>query len=522
MVAHVLRLRLDLLLGSFRGERSRVIRTVLGGAVFIAAIVAVVVGLLSLREDTVAATAAVTVFAGSALVLGIVLAPMIAGFEDLLDPRRFAPFGLAPRPLAVALLLAAPIGVPAIGLIAVCAVFAVVWSEHGAGGLVSWLSALLALATCLVATRVSMACAALLLHGRRTRELTGVIILAVIVVVVPVAVFLGSLEWGGIVPPQLGEAADILALTPLGAAWAIPGAVAAGEGGVVALIVAVALLTLVLLTWAWFALVARMLSTIERPILTRERGGLGWFAVTPGTPAGAVAARSLVYWMKDRRYLVNVIVVPIAAVVTVVPLLIAGVPADLASLLPVVLMALFLGWMPHNDVAYDSTAVWLHIVSGVRGISDRLGRLVPIVLFSVPLLAVAVSVSVMLHGRWAVLPAVIGVVANLFLAGLGLSSISSVVAPYPVTRPGDSPFQQPQRAGSGVGSQALVLLGAILFSLPSIGFAWIAVTSDVSAASDALWAGLGAGVAVLVVGLAIGALLFDHRGSRIMEFAEAA
>src|SRR5690606_1707774 len=163
-----------------------------------------------------------------------------------------------------------------------------------------------------------------------------------------------------------------------------------------------------------------------------ERAGLGWFAVAPGTPGGAIAARSIVYWLRDRRYLVNAAVIPVAAAIALVPPpvagvplslvillpvpvvglffgwlppndlaarsivywlrdrrylvnaavipvaaaialvppLVAGVPLSLVILLPVPIVALFFGWLPHNDIAYDSTAVWMHIASGVRGVSD--------------------------------------------------------------------------------------------------------------------------------------------------------
>ncbi len=72
----------------------------------------------------------------------------------------------------------------------------------------------------------------------------------------------------------------------------------------------------------------------------------------------------------------------------------------------------------------------------------------PVLLIGIPILAVTLPLAVVAHGRWAIFPAMVGVCAALFLAGLGLSSISSVVAPYAVSRPGDSPFQQPQRTGS--------------------------------------------------------------------------
>ena len=228
------------------------------------------------------------------------------------------------------------------------------------------------------------------------------------------------------------------------------------------------------------------------------------------------------YWLRDWRYLANLVIIPIAAGLTTVPLLIAGVPPTVVALVPVPLIALFLGWLPHNDIAYDSTAVWMHIASGVRGVSDRVGRLVPILLVGIPLLALAIPIAVSLHGRWAILPAMVGVCACLFLSGLGLSSVSSVVAPYPATRPGESPFRQPQRTGSGSAiAQAVVMLGAIALSAAPLWWAWIALTSDIEAASMALWGGVAIGGVTLIIGIAIGSVVFERRGGRLMEFAES-
>lgn len=215
-------------------------------------------------------------------------------------------------------------------------------------------------------------------------------------------------------------------------------------------------------------------------------------------------------------------VVPIAAVLSTLPLVVAGVPIELAVLLPAPIIALFLGWMPHNDLAYDSTALWMHIASGVRGLPDRLGRLVPVVLIALPLLAIAIPLAIAVHGRWAFAPALVGVCAALFLSGLGLSSIASVAAPYAVSRPGDSPFQQPQRTGSGgVMAQGLVMLGALVAAAPAIWLALQAVASDTVDALPALWVGIGVGVAVFAFGIAIGSAVFERRSTRLMEFAEA-
>ncbi|GAA2068456.1 hypothetical protein [Microbacterium hatanonis] len=506
------------MIGALRGDRRHAIRVSIGLVLLVVATVVGALAVLSLADASETAIAAVLVFAGSAVTLGFFVAPLVTGAADPLDPRRFAVLGLAPRPLAAVLALAGLISVPSLVLIALSMCAAAAWTAQGASSFVAVVSAVAGVVTCVLAARVSMAVAALVLRERRSRELSGMFLVGILVVVVPVGVFLASLEWRGQVPPQLSEAVAVLGFTPVGAAWALP---SASQPAAVVWGAVVMLATLVALAAAWVALVTRALTTTERPVAVRERGGLGWFAVAPGTPGGAIAARSLVYWLRDRRYLVNIVVVPVAAVLAVVPLVVAGVPFEIAVLVPVPIMALFFGWLPHNDLAYDSTAVWMHLASAVRGSSDRIGRLVPMLFVGVPILAIAIPVAVALHGRWALLPAMVGVCAALFLAGLGLSSITSALAPYAVSRPGDSPFQQPQRAGSGAMAQGLVLLGSILAAGPALWWGWLALTRDVSFAVPSMWAGIGAGVVVLVLGVTVGAAVFQRRGSRLMEFAES-
>ena len=508
-----------MMLGALRGDRDDVLRRVVGLVVLIAGTIFAAVNASGLGEVDRLTAGIVTVLAGSAITLGFAVGPPVTASVDPLDPRRFAVVGPEPRPLAGALLLAGFLSVPVLAVLVLAISVAIAWSEQGASAFATIASIVLGVTTCVLLARVSMALGALVKRPRQSRELAGVYLVAVLVVVVPVAVFLGSLEWRGSVPTQLVSAAEVLAWTPVGAAWGI--ALAPTPGAAVGSAV-VAVATVAVLTAVWFVLVRILLTTTPRPVAVRERGGLGWFALLPGTPGGAVAARSLSYWLRDRRYLVNIVVVPIAAVLSMIPLLVAGVPIEVAALLPVPIMALFFGWLPHNDLAYDSTALWMHIASGVRGLSDRIGRLVPVLLIGLPILAVSIPLAIVAHGRWAFLPALIGVCAALFLSGLGLSSISSVVAPYAVSRPGDSPFQQPQRSGSGgVLAQGLVMLGSLLAASPALWFAGRALASDTGDAVVALWVGLAAGILVLVVGVVVGALLFERRGTRLMEFAEA-
>ncbi|TDN92539.1 hypothetical protein [Microbacterium sp. BK668] len=521
MAAHVLRLRLAILLGTLRGDARHVARVVTGLVILVVATAIGCWGILSLRDSPGAAVLAVTVLGGSGVTLGYALAPLFGAATDPLDPRRFSVFGPAPARLAGILGAVGFVSVPTLVLATLCTCVAVVWTAHGVAWPAAALGALLQVVTCVLLARVGMAVTSMFLDDRRSRELSGLFALVIVVVVVPVGVFLSSLEWDGVVPTQLTEAVRLLALTPLGAAAAFPGLLAAGSPEA-ALSLLVSLATIVALGLLWVWAVHRVLTTTERPMATRERGGLGWFAVAPGTPAGAVAARSLLYWFGDRRYLANIVVIPIAAALTMVPLLVAGVPPAIVALVPVPLAALFFGWLPHNDVAYDSTAVWMHIASGIRGASDRIGRLVPVLLLGIPVLALAIPFAISVHGRWAVLPAMVGVCACLFLSGLGLSSISSAAWPYAVTRPGESPFQQPPRTGSGSAiTQTFVMVGAVVLSAPALWWAWLALTRDVFYAEMALWGGLAIGLVVLLIGIAIGSLVFSRRSGRIMEFAES-
>ncbi|NYE19964.1 hypothetical protein [Microbacterium immunditiarum] len=508
-----------MLLGALRGDIEAVTRTIAWLIVVLGSTALVCWALLSLADAGTDVALTVAVLGGSAVTAGFAIAPIVGGVADPLDPRRFALIGLPTGRLAAVLAVAGLISVPIAALLAAAISSAIMWRDVGVPWGAGAASVVLGVITCALLARTCMALTSLFLRERRSRELSGVFLLAVVVVVVPVGVFLASLEWDGRVPPQLVEAVQILARTPLGAAWAFPGLIA--EGGDAGLSLFVAIATVVVLAGLWALLVHRLLTTTERPASVRERGGLGWFAVAPGTPGGAVAARSLFYWLRDARYLVNIVIIPVAAAVTTIPLLIAGVPPAIVALVPVPFIALFLGWLPHNDVAYDSTAVWMHVGSGVRGFSDRIGRLVPVLFIGIPLLAVAIPVAIVLHGRWAMLPALIGVCASLFLSGLGLSSISSVLAPYAVSHPGESPFEQPQRVGAtGAVAQSLVLFGAIVLSVPALWWGWLAIEGDSEAATTALWGGAGIGFGVLVVGIAIGSVLFERRGGRIMEFAE--
>jgi ABC-2 type transport system permease protein len=184
------------------------------------------------------------------------------------------------------------------------------------------------------------------------------------------------------------------------------------------------------------------------------------------------------------------------------------------------MICLFLGWSAHNDVAYDNTALWLHLSTSTSGRADRWGRIIPLLWLGIPVLVVGSILSALVFGDWEMLPALIGVSACLFLSGLGLSSIASARSPYPAVRPGDSPFAQPQgNVASGTSTQSFLLLEIIVYSLPALGAAVMALNFGGAWAIGALGLGLGIGALVLFIGVARGAKIYNRRTSELLEFA---
>ena len=87
----------------------------------------------------------------------------------------------------------------------------------------------------------------------------------------------------------------------------------------------------------------------------------------------------------------------------------AGGGSELALVAMPLASAYMLGWGQHNDVGYDSTAFWLHVATGVDGVSDRVGRLFPSMVLGAVCVPSYAVLGAALAGRWDLLPASLGV-----------------------------------------------------------------------------------------------------------------
>lgn len=521
MVAQLLRLKIRLLGNAFRRSPWQIVGILIGlayGLGIAGALVTVLVGARFVGDVTLIRDACTV--AGALVVLGFFLVPLLVGIDDTMDPRIFAVLGVPTRSLAGGLLASSFLGIPALVLGIALLATVVTWSRGFLETVLALMAAAVLFVTCMLATRVSTSLASFVLSTRRSREFSGAAGVLVLVICAPVAVLLLNVEWSRYGLDLLGGLSAILGWTPLGAAWAAPGDAATGQWGSALLKLLVAVTSLGLLWLAWVALVARMLVTPGREQVARHYGGLSWFGRLPHTPAGAIAARSITSWGRDSRYWVSLIMIPVVPVLVYIPLTVAGVPEHYLTLLPVPLMCLFLGWTIHNDVAYDSTAIWLHVASGTRGIADRIGRLVPTLVIGIPLIGLGSALSVFFYGDWAPLPAMLGVSTSIFLTGLGFSSYTSARFPYPATKPGDSPFAQPQASDTASAIvQSLTFTGAIVLSSPAILGLLLGIFVDPYWFMQSLYYGVGMGLLALVIGLWRGARAFERRGPEILASA---
>lgn len=521
MVAQFLQLKLTIIANTARRGPAQLLGMALVLVWSVGAAAVLTAGLLQLRSSTPDVARVIIVVCGSLIVLGFLTLPLAFGVDDTMDPRRFAFFGMPTTRLAFRLVVAGFLSVPTIIMVVLTIAQVVTWSRGALPTVVAIASAILIVPTCVVAARVATAVSSTFLGSSRARDGAGNIAVAVLVVGGVFVAILATLDWQSQVLPILRRIVAVVEWTPLGSAWSAPGDAALGIGDQAGLKLLISAAFLALLWGGWRLLVGLMLSRPDRDGTSRRRASLGWFALLPGNPAGAIAARSLTYWGRDSRYGVSMAVIPVVPLLMVAALLVGGVPVEYIVWVPVPVMSLFLGWTVHNDVAHDSSAFWVHVSSNTRGLDDRWGRIVPALLLGVPLVVVGSLVSVLIAGSPAALPGLIGISACLLLGGLGISSVSSAAFPYPAVHPGDSPFAQPQAVGAaGSVVQSLSFIATILLAGPVV---WLMVLGllnpDEGWGLGALGAGIGIGVVVLAGGIVIGARIVSRRAPELLAFA---
>lgn len=523
MVATVLRLRFRSLGNTLARRPSQLVGFCIGVLWAFWLLVGIVVGLVAvsmLQGLDVARTVAVV--GGSALLLGWVLGPLlVAGTDATADSGRLAPFPLTTRQIMLALSATGLSGVP--GIVTALAALAtiVLWVRWPAAAVAAIPATVIAVLTCVVASRLVTSLSIGLGGHRRGREIVGLIGLALVVMTGPIlAGILALLDAGGDGVSRLNHAGAFLGWTPVGAAWAVPGDIAAGEWLAALAKLAIASATLILLWLGWARALGASVASPPRQVARAVKpGALGLFATMPAGGVGATWARSLTAWARDPRYLRQLIFVPLFPALFA---LTGGVDGWLFAT-SAVTVAFILAIAGYADVSYDGTAFASVLSTGISGRADRWGRVLGAASVGVPALVAVAVVTTAIAGSWDRLPAVLGGALGLLLVGYGVSAVSSALIVVPVASAGDSPFKTVPGQTAVNGLVVFAVLGVCaLLAAPALV---LAIISTLSASTLLGWialvVGLGVGAAVIAAGVVIGGRTFDRTGPGLLARIKA-
>ncbi len=516
MVAALLSLRFRVLANTLRRSTLQLLAVIFGALQTLVILVIVIAGLAVLVIYPQPVQQATVVIGGVALTLGWFLIPLIAtGIEPTLDPLKLSAFPISTGRLMTAMTLVGATWIPGIATLLVSIGTALTWRQTPGAAWAAAGCGVIGTLICIVGSRMTASLTANLLARRRGRDRAAALLVALLVLLGPVGL---ALAVGLPSDAPFPATAEVLAFTPFGAIWGVPGQLVAGHPAAALLSLAIALATLVLMLVIWRA---SLLATF------RFRGGgaggrqhgagrLGVFRWAPSTPAGAIGARSLIYWGRDARFGRQLVLVPLMPALLI--LLASLVHADwlvylaapiVAGLLPLTLFAV---------ITYDGTAYALHLSSGVRGADDRAGRAGALLVFALPSVVVVAVASLASLGAWADLPGVFGISIGVLLSGLAVVSVSSASIVVPVARSGRNPFTA--QAGSGmtsiVGSYAVtgvtlavalpeLALGIAALVLHSVPLGWFSLAIGI------LW-----GAGSLVLGVRIGGRILDRSGPALL------
>lgn len=467
-----------------------------------------------LPPEGVLATAVVTGAAGT--VLWWVFSIVSGRADATLHASQFALFPLPRTGIALGQVLGALVGiagpVTAIGLV----LHATMWREQPAALITALLLMPVGWLLMILGNRCFTALAERLAAKRRVGEAITLLFLVMLMLAGPMitAVMAGV----GSLGESLYSVAAVLAWTPVGALWAIPADIAAGSWVMAAARIGVVVLTGAALAALWNRALRTSLEQVTGSAATgsaKQVHGAGLLDRVPARPWGTVAARSLIYWVKDPRYSGSLVVIPVMFLVFWISS--SGGMGMLLFAGPFV--GFLMAYAISADVAYDHKGFALHVLSGVRGWEDRLGRVIGMLLPGVPLTGLALVLACMFSDAWHLLPGLTGVGLLALLGGAGISSVISARYTFPVPLPGQSPFKTPQGfTVLNILAQMAAVLVMALFTVPAAVFLVVQMVTG-----NPMWGWLGLVVGALVApavcagGIWLGGKWVDARAPELLS-----
>lgn len=457
--------------------------------------------------------------------LGWVVVPLVvASLDDTLDPVRFRIVGVSAGRLLPGLLVAALLTLPAVFFALTFAVLGSVWADEGtAVQAVAYAGLALTLLCMIVGARLTALWGTRVLASRRAKLATGITMLLGLGVgaVIARALFVDGLS--GLIETDVDTLLAQLAVTPLGAGAAAGRAAALGDWWGVGWRLALQGVWALVLIGAWHANIARALvRPISRGGGTRRRhdrvlDARPTFASPTDAPGAAVHARLRRAWLSDPRYLASlagILLLPASFFILVVPVF--DLDGRWAYAVPLMLAA-SVGWGRHNDVAFDSTGLWLDVVSGRLGSAIMRGRTSATAAWGLPVTLAVALATVAWTGRWQDVGALLGTTVGVLGVSLGIAAVFSVIAPYRTPAPGQNPFgAEVGSVGAGLASQ-LISSAVAMVILPVVVAPFVlGLVVDPRWGWGAAIAGIVVGAGGYLVGVALAGSLYDRRAGRLL------
>lgn len=518
MVATVLRLRYRILGNTLARNPWQLVGFCFGVFWALSILAGVIASLVAVATfQDLAVTRAVAVIGGSALLCGWIVGPLlIAGIDTTVDAAKLAPFPLTTRQIMAALTATGLTGIPGIVTSLAAASTLLLWLRWPVAAVAAVPCAAIAVLTCVLATRLASALTSGIGGNRRGREVVGTLVLILVLLAGPILTgVLGAVSDATGLGAQLAGVGDILAWTPFGAAWAIPADLAGGAFAFAGAKLLIAGATLAALWLGWRrALERATVSPPRRAVRAARPGSLGLFGVMHTGGVGATWARSLTGWLRDPRYLRQLVVVPLFPVLFAFT---GGLDGFMFAASPL-LVAFVLCIAGYTDISYDGTAFASVLSSGVRGSADRWGRVLGAGSVGVPLTVLAAVVTAALSSRLAVLPAILAGSLGVLLVGYGVTAVSSALITVPVAAPGDSPFKSVPGQTFVSGLVVFVVLAACaVLAAPALVLSVTAMAGGSQAMGwIALLVAIAVGAGAIVGGVIVGGRTLERTGPDLL------
>lgn len=456
---------------------------------------------------------------------------LITGVDNSLEPRQLRLWVVPSRKLAAGLIVAAGAGGPGIitGLVLLTTV--ITWLLHGsvAAAAFALVNMVLAWLTAVIGSRWLVTAAALS-YRRRSRELATSLGILLIIGLAQIPNLIFSLHLDSSLSGWL-KLARYSQYLPTAWAGAAPAQAASGNYLLASAFTVSSVLLVGGLYWLW----QRSLNKAMTANVTTNDKGAGKnselskvfaaqesFAKFMPSPAATVCARSLRYLVRDFRLLLSFVTCIFMIVLFMVVFI--GQAHRSGSVVMVYFAALMIsitmGLTVSDDLATDSTAIHTSLLSGISGLHERLGRLVAMVIWQLPLVLVVSLIAPLLADQAKHLPVLLGLNLAVWGVVVGVAQVLAVVFPYQTNPPEASPF-----SAKGSGADALLaslaqmgsMLASMLLVTPTIALSvYCIVSENFQLAWLCVVLGVVNAVVVMVVGVRLGGKLLDRRWARLL------